>query len=183
VPAHASPAGTVGLSWAGVPNASEYRIYQSSNAFSNQFTLIRTLTQTLGTLNTSATITGLTPGTTYFFRVSAFVNGVEQPVPSSVTTSGVAIGGAPPPQVQVGGQTSNSVTLTWLPVPGVSQYRVAVALGNSTAFQGAVLTGLTLGGATVTGLAPSTSYTFRITPVDSFGQEGPPAFVTATTTA
>jgi hypothetical protein len=166
-----------------VPNASEYRIYQSSNAFSTQFTLIRTLSQTLGSLNTSTTITGLIPGQTYFFRVAAVVNGVEQPVPSSVTTSGAAIGGPPPPQVQVVGQTSSTVTLTWLPVPGVTSYRIAVAVGTSTVFQGAALSGVTLGGATVQGLAPSTQYTFRITPVDQFGQEGPPAIVTATTTA
>lgn len=183
VPAQASPAGTVGLSWAGVPNASEYRIYQSTNAFSTAFTLVKTLTQTLGSLNTSTTITGLTPGATYFFSVRAVVNGIEQRIPASVTATGTTVGGPPPPQVQVTGVTSTTVTLAWTPVPGAVQYRITQAVGNSSVFTGAVTSNIGPNGATVIGLQPSTTYTFRVSAIDSFGVEGPFAIVQATTSA
>jgi hypothetical protein len=184
VPVPASPSGTVGLSWAGVPNASEYRIYQANNAFSAQFTLIRTLTQALGSLNTSTTITGLTPGQTYFFSVRALVNGIEQRIPASGTLTGGTIGGPPPPgQLRVASQTNTSVTLTWIPVPGAVNYRVFQAIGNTGAFGGAVTNTISPTGTTVTGLLPNTQYTFRVSAIDSFGMEGAHAVVVTTTPA
>jgi hypothetical protein len=184
VPAQATPAGTVGLAWRGTPNASEYRIYQATNAFSQQFTLVRSLTQTLGSFNTSTTITGLTPGMTYFFQVRAVVNGTEQPVPVSSTATGGDISGIPGPlNVQISSRTSNSVTLTWQPVPGAVNYRISQAMGNSTAFTGSTVTGTSPTGATVIGLQPNTTYTFRVTAIDSFGVEGPASIVTGATSA
>jgi hypothetical protein len=184
VPAPASPAGTVGLSWAGVPNASEYRIYQANNAFSQAFTLVKTLTQTLGSLNTSTTISGLNPGTTYFFSVRAVVNGIEQRIPASATLTGGTIGGPPPPGgLRVASQTNNSVTLTWIPVPGAVNYRVFQSLGTTGAFGGAVTSVISPSGTTVSGLLPNTQYTFRVSAIDSFGVEGAYAVVTTTTPA
>ncbi len=184
VPAQATPGGTVGLAWAGNPNASEYRIYQSTNAYSQSFTLVRSLPQSLGSLNTSTTITGLTPGQTYFFQVRAVVNGTEQPIPASTTATGGSISGIPGPiNVQVASTSSNSVSLTWQPVPGAVNYRITQAIGTSTAFTGSTVVNSSPTGATVIGLQPSTMYTFRITALDSFGVEGPATIVTASTTA
>jgi hypothetical protein len=184
VPAQATPAGTVGLSWAGVPNASEYRVYQASNAFSQQFTLVRSLPQALGSFNTSTTVTGLTPGTTYFFSVRAVVNGTEQPVPVSSTATGGTIGGLPGPlAIQVASVTSNSVTLTWQPLPGAVSYRITQSLANSPVQSGTVLNSTSPNGATIIGLQPSSSYTFYVTARDAFGVEGPPSVIQATTSA
>jgi hypothetical protein len=174
----------VGLSWAGVPNASEYRVYQASNAFSQQFTLVRSLPQALGSFNTSTTVTGLTPGTTYFFSVRAVVNGTEQPVPVSSTATGGTIGGLPGPlAIQVASVTSNSVTLTWQPLPGAVSYRITQSLANSPVQSGTVLNSTSPNGATVIGLQPNSSYTFYVTARDAFGVEGPPSVIQATTSA
>ncbi len=184
VPVQASPAGTVGLSWAPVPNASEYDVYQSNNPTGQGGTLVKTLPQSTGSLNISTTITGLTPGQTYFFSVRAIVNGTAQPVLLSGTVTGNTIGGPPGPiAVQVGSVTSNSVTLTWAPVPGAVRYRITQAVGTSTAFTGATVVNSSSTGATIIGLQPSTTYTFRISAIDSFGVEGPGVIVQATTTA
>jgi len=183
IPVQATPAGTVGLSWAGVPNASEYRVYQATNAFSQNFTVVRSLPQSLGSFNTSTTITGLTPGSTYFFQVRAVVNGAEQPVPVSSTATGGTLGGIQGPPIQVASVTSNSVVLSWPPIPGGVNFRVSQAVGNSTAFTGSAVVSTSPTGVTVIGLQPNTTYTFRVTTLDSFGVEGPPTVVQATTTA
>ncbi len=184
VPVQTTPAGTAGLSWAPIPNASEYRIYQATNAYSQSFTLVKSLTQALGSFNTSTTITGLTPGMTYFFSVRAVVNGAEQPVPVSSTATGGAIGGIPGPlALQVAGVSSSSVTLTWQPLPGAVSFRVTQAVANSANITGSVVNTSSPTGATIVGLSPSTTYTFYVTARDSFGVEGPPSAIQATTTA
>jgi hypothetical protein len=138
----------------------------------------------LGTLVTSTTITGLTPGQTYFFSVRAMVNGIEQRIPASGTATGGTVGGPPPPaNLRVASQTSTSVTLQWNPVPGAVNYRVYQCVGTAGACGGAVTNFISPTGTTVSGLLPNTQYTFRVSAIDSFGVEGTHAVVVTTTPA
>ncbi|MBH5338382.1 glycoside hydrolase family 18 protein [Streptomyces pactum] len=80
---------------------------------------------------------------------------------------------APPTGLTAGTVTSSSVALSWSPVPGATGYtvyrdgtKVSTVTGTST---------------TVTGLTPSTAYSFQVTAVNDAGESGRSATVTATT--
>jgi len=82
---------------------------------------------------------------------------------------------AAPGGLQAGTATSSSVALSWSAVTGATGYaiyrdgaKVQTAGGTS---------------ATVTGLAPSTAYSFQVTAVNDAGESAKSAAVTATTTA
>src|SRR5581483_4572055 len=74
----APPSGTVLLSWIANPSAQSYRIYQATAAQPANFTVAITVPQTSGILATNGTVTGLTPGQTYYLQVRAVdPNGLE----------------------------------------------------------------------------------------------------------
>ncbi|MFH8370430.1 chitinase [Streptomyces sp. NPDC018031] len=80
---------------------------------------------------------------------------------------------APPTGLAPGTVTSSSVALSWSPVPGATGYavyrdgaRVSTVTGTST---------------TVTGLTPSTAYSFQVSAVNDAGESARSATVTATT--
>ncbi|GAA4534149.1 glycosyl hydrolase family 18 protein [Amycolatopsis samaneae] len=151
---------TVSLSWnASAPGSlpvTGYDVYQGT-------TLATSVT------GTSATITGLTPKTDYSFTVVAKDGkGTKSPAsaPLSVTTNDPA-GDTQPPSVPGNvhstATTSSSVSLSWSASTdntGVVGYDV---------YQGDKLaTTVTTTSATVSGLAPSTSYSFTVRAKDGY---------------
>ncbi|MFI9768548.1 chitinase [Streptomyces sp. NPDC052415] len=82
---------------------------------------------------------------------------------------------AAPGGVTVSGRSSSSISLAWNTVPGATGYHVYRNGTKVTAVSGT--------SATVTGLAPSTSYSFQVTAVNSAGESPRSATVTGTTTA
>jgi hypothetical protein len=89
-----------------------------------------------------------------------------------------------PSNVTVIGVTGTTVTLGWSAVPGAVSYRVVQAVGLSDMFVPAATTNPTTTTAVVTGLAPNTSYSFRVAAVDAAGVQSLASFaVSATTTA
>lgn len=87
------------------------------------------------------------------------------PVETPATPTGLATGSA----------TSSSVSLTWPAVPGATSYKVYR--------DGALVATVTGTSYTATGLAPSTSYAFQISAVNSAGESAKSTAVTASTTA
>jgi hypothetical protein len=199
----APPNGTIILSWIATPAAQNYRIYQATATSPTNFTVVQTISQTTGILATNATVAGLTPGQTYFFQVrSSDPNGLETVVPA-YTASG-APGGFPgypgypgypglpgypgalpaPSGVTVTGVTGTTATLQWAAVPGAVNYRVLQAVGNTGAFVPSVMSNSTSTSAVISGLTPSTLYSFQVVALDNFGSQSPPSVpVTVTTTA
>ncbi|MFF5937006.1 chitinase [Streptomyces sp. NPDC012508] len=82
---------------------------------------------------------------------------------------------ATPTGLAAGSPTSTSVPLTWPAVSGATSYKVY--RGGTPA---ATVTGTSY---TATGLAPSTSYTFQVSAVNSAGESAKSTAVTATTTS
>ncbi|MET9763859.1 glycoside hydrolase family 18 protein [Streptomyces sp. NPDC006372] len=80
---------------------------------------------------------------------------------------------AAPSGLNVSGTTSSSVSLAWQPVSGATGYHVYR--------DGTKVTAVTGTSATVTGLAASTAYSFRVTAVNAAGESPKSAAVTGTT--
>ena len=128
---------------------------------------------------TSCTVTGLTNGTTYYFKVTA-VNRVGEGPGAEVRAVPVTVPGGPTGLAAVPG--NGQVTLSWAapasdggsPVTGYDLYA-----GTTPDFTGKPPLGKMAGTAvTVTGLANGTIYYFMVTAVNRVG-EGPGAEVRA----
>ncbi|MFC9814605.1 chitinase [Streptomyces virginiae] len=81
---------------------------------------------------------------------------------------------AAPTGLTASAASSSSVLLSWTAVPGATSYTVHR--------EGAAPLPVTAASATVTGLAASTAYTFRVSAVNAAGESPPSAPVSATTT-
>ncbi len=173
--ATAPPNGAILVTWVPMPNATAYRIYNTTSQIPSNLTVVSTVNQSPGAPVTQATVGGLAPGTTYLFQVRAVdSNGLETMVPASSPQAGPGGPTQPSGPLSVSSTTSNSVTLTWSALPGASNYRVLQ--GSSPGGPFIVSTAGTVPGtsATVTGLSPNTTYYFQVVPLDQVGNPGPP---------
>ncbi len=160
--------GEVVIHWAGTEGADKYAIVYGTASSSYQYGS----TNIGGNSSRSFVVRFLSPGTRYFFRVYAIRacsknNGIGDPsmevsavAPTGLDKEAPALGGK---LTGVVGPKNNEVTLSWQPVPGVSNYHVvygkkfgkyeygALNLGNVTAF-------------TVGALNPGETYYFSIIP-------------------
>lgn len=124
---------------------------------------------------TTATVAGLTNGTQYDFRVSA-VNAAGAGSPTSVVaTKPYTVPGAPTSLAASG--TGTSRTLTWTAPnstggSSITDYAIGYKLTTDAAWTTFSHTASTDASATVTGLASSSDYDFRVAAVNAAG-EGP----------
>jgi len=168
--ATATSSSTIALSWSEVNNsdpAASYKVYEGTN-------VVATVT------GTSATITGLAPGSTHTYTVTAVDSaGVESShsVAATATTPNTTTQPAVPVSPVVTGTTSSSVSLSWTennnsdPAASYKVYEgsTVVATPSTTS-------------ATITGLAAGSTHTYTVSAVDAAGNESAQsASVTATT--
>ncbi|HSR15352.1 MAG TPA: fibronectin type III domain-containing protein, partial [Gemmatimonadales bacterium] len=132
------------------------------------------------TVGTSYLDTGLSPSTTYSYRVSA-VNGQElegqQSAPASATTLD-ATGPTKPSNLSAGAVGTDRIDLTWSasadPESGIKEYRVyrdglQIAVSGQTSYSD-------------TGLAPFTTYQYRVSAVNGQDLESEPSDPASATT-
>jgi secreted trypsin-like serine protease len=117
---------------------------------------------------TSATVTGLTFGTSYRFRItpsfSAALELTGQATTAAITTGSPTVSNVVASKVAL---SNTSLALTWnapAMTSGLATYKVEVSTDGTT-WSEFVRANSTLTSATVTGLTPGTSYRFRVTPV------------------
>jgi secreted trypsin-like serine protease len=117
---------------------------------------------------TSATVTGLTFGTSYRFRItpsfSAALELTGQATTAAITTGSPTVTNVVASKVSL---SNTSLALTWnapAMTSGLATYKVEVSTDGTT-WSEFVRANSTLTSATVTGLTPGTSYRFRVTPV------------------
>ncbi len=132
---------------------------------------------------TTHTVMGLGAGT-YYFAVTAYdtagnESGVSNEVSKSLTDTTPPVISA----ITSGTITSVGATITWLTDEASSsqvEYGLTTAYGASSALDAALLTSHAT---TLTGLAPSTTYHFRVTSVDAAGNAAVSVDNTFTTSA
>jgi hypothetical protein len=145
---------TADLSWSSILGSLYYTVqYRAKNAL--------TWTNAGSVPGLALTISGLTAGTEYEWRVKASCS-----VYSSVATfTTVMIGGGstdcqPPSNTNLVSTTPNSATISWAPEFGATSYTVEYRLETSTIFTTAgTFTGTET---TLTGLMPATKYAWRV---------------------
>ena len=142
-----------------------YRVYRSSSSGAE------TLLATVG-LGTSYTDTGLTNGSTYFYKVSA-VNGVGESGLSS-ERSAIPAGTPGAPALNAATPSNTMLTLTWTPPSGngsaVTGYRVYRSTSSGTESLYTTIPALTA--FTDTGLTNGTTYYYKLTALNAIGESG-----------
>lgn len=145
------------VSWTAGSGATSYEIQWSTNA-SNFATILGTTT---GITSLNYTITGLTNGVAYRYRIRS-VNGCSSSV---YTTSGsVTLGGILPTRplsISASGALCNQFNVSWLAGYGATSYRIDWSL-NATFSTFSTISGITALNYTITGLTPLTTYYYRV---------------------
>lgn len=169
------------LSWAAVTNATSYNVYYSASSDG--------VTQANGILipnvTSPAVFTDLTPGTTYYYIVTA-VNSAGEGSPS-VQAAATTLADVPSPTVPgvptgvtaLGG--TEQATITWAQVSGAASYN----LYWSTTPDVTKTTGIKVAGVSSpyikTGLSAGTTYYFIVAAVNSVGESAASSQTTAST--
>jgi len=148
-----SNATTVTVTWEASARASSYDLYQGTVSGQEGQTPVQT-----AITGTSATLTGLAYGTTYYFTVTA-----DSAYGSSAVSSEAQATTVPAPPSAVSASAAGStITLSWDPSHGATGYSILQMTATGAASATPIKTGLTSTSYAVSGLAPGTAYTFSV---------------------
>jgi hypothetical protein len=153
--------GSVTLNWTTTITANTYTVYESTSPPGQDQT--STAVQS-GITGTSATIAGLTNGTTYYFAVSG-TNEAGTGAPSAEVSAQPRAAPSALTDVAANGQ----ITLTWTAAPGASSYDIYEGASAGSEGSSPVKTGITGTSAAITGLTNGKAYFFRVAAVYSTG--------------
>jgi hypothetical protein len=154
---------SIDIAWSSVSRASYYNVYRSSSAFG-------TYTWVGESYGTYYTDTGLSPNTTYYYKVTAVNSAEESSLSSSsytyATTSSSSSGNSTasaPTGVTANTLSSSSIEVYWDSVGSYYEiYRSSSAFGTYTRVAESYGTSYT-----DTGLSPNTTYYYRVIAVYS----------------
>jgi fibronectin type 3 domain-containing protein len=172
--AAASGANQITLSWTASPGALYYQVYQGSAAGAEASGAVRS-----GIKGTTVDIAGLNAGSTYYFRVTASVNGVVGPK-SNEATAALALD---PPGHPGAVAAAGKVTLNWTASPGAAGYNVYATTQPGGEGQKPLLSGISGTSVDVTGLYDSTTYYFKVAAISGGAISARSSEVSATTPA
>jgi hypothetical protein len=169
---------TVSLSWGAVSGAAIYTVYRSTTTSFNDPTL-----HSWDVTTTSMTDTPATAGTYYYVvTASADASYTNESDPSNIVTVTIS---SPLPTAPTGltvtGTTSSTISLSWSTVSGATGYNVYQLV--SSTYTKLNTTALTSPSVNVTSLAASSTFTFKVSAINSAGESALSASVSGTTSA
>jgi hypothetical protein len=187
--AHAVSSSKINLSWTAPSDLllTGYKIERSSNGGSSWSTLV-------GNTGSTATIysdSGLAPSTTYMYRVSS-IDSVGTSSPSntaSATTNTITTVPQPPTGLAASAVSTSQINLKWNAPSNnggsaITGYKTErLTNGGSTWSILVSNTGSTSTTYSDTGLASSTTYTYRVSAINGIGTSSPSNTASATTSA
>lgn len=145
---------TLTLNWTPIPNAASYVLQRStSSTFASQATSTFT--------GTTASVAGLSPGVRYYFRVAAVNNGNQGDWSNTVSPMMLVLG---TPTLTATASGATQINLSWTAASNAATYTIEQAT-NAT-FTSATTNSVTGTSRAITGLAPGTTYYFRIRAVN-----------------
>ncbi|MBQ2991538.1 MAG: caspase family protein, partial [Clostridia bacterium] len=171
---------SIKVTWNKVTGATGYYVYRSNSA-SGTYSKIATITS--GS-TVSYTNTGLSAGTTYYYKVAAYnsIGTSAQSSYASATTNVIL------PTIPTGfaasAQSSSSIKLTWTKVSSATGYYIYRSTSSSGTYSKiATITSGSTVSYTNTGLSAGTKYYYRIAAYNSAGTSPQSGYVYATTQA
>ncbi|MDR2592233.1 MAG: fibronectin type III domain-containing protein [Chitinispirillales bacterium] len=176
VSASSTSSSSITVSWPSVNGATGYHVYRSASASGN-YTQVGDVTDT-----TSYTDTGLDPGMTYYYTVSAYNGAGVESLQSSNTYA--TTGFNSPSNVSATALSSSSISVSWSPVSGAEGYYVY----RSTSYSGSYYKVATAYSTTCKddNVSPGATYYYKVSAysgaVES-SQSSPPASATTTLNA
>jgi len=169
----------VSLSWTASSGATSYNVYRSTSSGGEGTTAYAS-----GITSTSYVNTGLTAGTTYYYKVAA-VNSAGTSAQSSevsaTPTSGVTVPPTPTGVTATAGPTQ--VSLSWTASSGATSYNVYRSTSSGGEGTTAYASGITSTSYVNTGLTAGTTYYYKVAAVNSAGTSGQSSEVSATPTS
>jgi chitodextrinase len=159
-------ANSVALTWTALPGAVSYRVLQGSSA-AGPFVVSTGGTTT----TTSATVTGLSPNTTYFFQVVPVDQLGNQGPPTNVVSASTNLTLPAPGNLSLVTATGSMAVLSWGASPGATAYRVLQSQLPGGPFVVVNPASLTTSGATIVNLTPNTTYYYQVVALDASGNQ------------
>lgn len=168
------------LTWGSINNASNYTL-QVANSSDPGFSSPVSTTYPSAT-STSSTITGLTPGASYYFRIAANAATSQSNWSNTLNLSipHIATPGSPA-AVDNGTYPNSQLDFTWSAVSGAASYSVDYSTSSTFASGVTTVSGLTGTSKSVTGLSAGTTLYFRVKAVAADDVSSYTATVNATT--
>jgi len=167
----------VTLSWTASSGATSYNIYRSTTSGGEGSTPIAT-----GVSGTSFINTGLTNGTTYFYKVAAVNSAGTSPLSSEASaTPQVSVPPAPTGLTTTAGNAD--VSLTWTASSGATSYNIYRSTTSGGEGSTPIATGVSTTSYTDTGLTNGTTYYYEVAAVDAAGPGAKSAEASATPSA
>ena len=169
----------VALSWSAAAGATSYNIYRSTTSG----TEVKIATNPATITTTSYIDTGLTNGTTYYYKVTAVNSAGESGLSGEVSAKPVlTVPAAPTNLTAAAGNTQ--VALSWSAATGATSYNIYRSTTSGTEVKIATNpVTITTASYTDTGLTNGTRYYYKVTAVNSAGESGLSSEVSATPTA
>jgi fibronectin type 3 domain-containing protein len=165
------------LQWASVSGAAGYNVYRSTDAAPPW----KVVASPNGEQATAYTDVALIAGTTYYYRVAAIVGG-DDVFRSDVVSATTHVDTPSAPVLISATGSGTSVDLTWSDVDGESGYQIQLSPDGTNGWSTIGTQGIGVTSYTDTGLAPATTYYYRVVAMTSDGGSSPPSGVLPATT-
>jgi fibronectin type 3 domain-containing protein len=180
VSALASSSSSITVSWSAVSGASGYSIYRALELKDESFSYWGNAT------STSYNDTGLTQGTTYYYKIVAYNQYGESVLSTTAYATTSESIPSTPSNVSASARSSSSITVSWLDVLGVTSYNVyrsQTQSGSYTRIHTVYVssTSDTDTSYTDTGLLPTTTYYYKVSASNGVGESPQSASAYATT--